>query len=104
MFCLRHYGKDASGKRTTINYFSTKAVSGASTASARAGVVPGIESVRPELVEGQALAEASTTTVCTVISGEPGDGAGRAVDEAAGELAGFEGLALDAEGGARGDW
>ena len=97
MFCLRHYGKDASGKRTTINYFSTKAVSGASTGSARAGVVPGIESVRPELVEGQALAEASTTTVRTVISGEPGDGAGRSVDAAAGELAGFEGLALDAE-------
>lgn len=25
MFCLRHYGQDAAGKRTTINYFSTRA-------------------------------------------------------------------------------
>ena len=25
MFCLRHYGEDANGKRTTINYFSTRA-------------------------------------------------------------------------------
>ncbi len=25
MFCLRHYGQDAEGKRTTINYFSTRA-------------------------------------------------------------------------------
>ncbi|MBA3896809.1 MAG: hypothetical protein H0X36_06680 [Sphingomonadaceae bacterium] len=25
VFCLRHYGQDANGKRTTINYFSTRA-------------------------------------------------------------------------------
>ncbi|KGB52210.1 hypothetical protein [Sphingopyxis sp. LC363] len=29
MFCLRHYGQDAGGKRTTINYFSTRASAGA---------------------------------------------------------------------------
>jgi hypothetical protein len=29
MFCLRHYGQDASGRRTTINYFSTRASAGA---------------------------------------------------------------------------
>lgn len=28
MFCLRHYGQDAVGKRTTINYFSTRASAG----------------------------------------------------------------------------
>jgi hypothetical protein len=49
MFCLRHYGQDAGGKRTTINYFSTRASAGAGEAGAGA--------------------EASTTTVRTVISG-----------------------------------
>jgi hypothetical protein len=29
MFCLRHYGEDANGRRTTINYFSTRASAGA---------------------------------------------------------------------------
>ena len=29
MFCLRHYGQDAGGKRTTVNYFSTRAEAGA---------------------------------------------------------------------------
>ena len=28
MFCLRHYGQDAGGKRTTVNYFSTRAEAG----------------------------------------------------------------------------
>lgn len=28
MFCLRHYGQDKNGKRTTINYFSTPASAG----------------------------------------------------------------------------
>src|SRR5947209_7889281 len=36
MFCLRHYGEDASGKRTTINYFSTRASAGASSAPSAA--------------------------------------------------------------------
>jgi hypothetical protein len=46
--------------------------------------------------EGQAGAEASTTTVRTVISGGPSTGSGRAGEEAAGTLAAFEGMALDA--------
>jgi len=58
MFCLRHYGQDAGGKRTTINYFST-----------RAGAVAGSGE------GGAAAAEASTTTVRTVIHGD-GAGAG----------------------------
>jgi hypothetical protein len=29
MFCLRHYGQDSNGKRTTINYFSSRASAGA---------------------------------------------------------------------------
>ncbi|MDF7777807.1 hypothetical protein P1X14_21305, partial [Sphingomonas sp. AOB5] len=50
MFCLRHYGQDASGKRTTINYFSSRASAGAGA--------------------GGAGAEASATTVRTVITGD----------------------------------
>jgi hypothetical protein len=33
MFCLRHYGQDAQGKRTTINYFSTRATAASAAAS-----------------------------------------------------------------------
>jgi len=51
MFCLRHYGQDATGKRTTINYFSTRASAGG---------------------DGDARAEAQTTTVRTTITGDGG--------------------------------
>ncbi len=82
MFCLRHYGTDANGKRTTINYFSTRA-----SAGSVAGV--GIASA----------AEASTTTVRTVISGGDGkvggDGKCERDDEAAQLINGFDGVALD---------
>ncbi len=81
MFCLRHYGQDAGGKRTTINYFSTRA--GTVVGSGEGGAA--------------ATAEASTTTVRTVIHGDgPGasDPAGRQ-DDAAALLEGFEGTALD---------
>ena len=37
MFCLRHYGQDANGKRTTINYFSTRASAGAGGRAGAAG-------------------------------------------------------------------
>lgn len=94
MFCLRHYGQDAAGKRTTINYFSTRASAGAGaavagTGEAGAGAAAGA-------VAG-AVAEASTTTVRTVIHG---DAAGAvepaaAQDEAAALIEGFEGAALD---------
>ncbi|MDB5678616.1 hypothetical protein [Sphingomonas bacterium] len=75
MFCLRHYGQDANGKRTTINYFSTRASAGSGDAGAGA--------------------EASTTTVRTVINGD-GNGAGGA-DSAAAAIEGFAGVTLDAE-------
>lgn len=42
MFCLRHHGRDASGRRTTIDYFSARARSGAS--GAQAGAWFGLES------------------------------------------------------------
>lgn len=84
MFCLRHYGQDAGGKRTTINYFSTRAgaVSGGGEGGAAAA---------------GAVAEASTTTVRTVIHGDGGasPGALGKQDEAAGLLEGFDGVALD---------
>ncbi|RYE79846.1 MAG: hypothetical protein EOP19_19670, partial [Hyphomicrobiales bacterium] len=86
MFCLRHYGQDAGGKRTTINYFST-----------RAGAVAG--SGEGSAAAAGAVAEASTTTVRTVIHGDGGSGLDPAgtQDAAAGLLEGFEGAALDAQ-------
>jgi hypothetical protein len=93
MFCLRHYGQEASGKRTTINYFSTRASAGAGAAVAGAG-----EGGAAGTSAG-AMAEASTTTVRTVIHG----GAAGAGDPAAGQdaaaalLDGFDGVALDAQ-------
>lgn len=91
MFCLRHYGQDAGGKRTTINYFST-----------RAGAVSGGGD------GGAAAAEASTTTVRTVIHGDGGTGdggtggagPGARQDGAAGVLEGFDGALLDAQAAA----
>ncbi|HYI47562.1 MAG TPA: hypothetical protein VEX35_03770 [Allosphingosinicella sp.] len=108
MFCLRHYGQDANGKRVTVNYFSTRASAGAvagtqekegpSPASAGAGFSSG------RTGGGMAQAEASATTVRTVISGPsgggPSTGSGQAAlgqDEAAAALNGFEGVRLDAE-------
>jgi hypothetical protein len=83
MFCIRHYGTDANGKRTTINYFSTKAIAGAANDGG----------------EGRAAsaAEASTTTVRTVINGAGREGEREKVEAAAGALAEFEGLPLDDE-------
>lgn len=80
IFCLRHYGQDAGGKRTTINYFSTRASAGSGANDAGTS------------------AQASTTTMRTVISGDGagGDAAARD-DRAAAALIGFEGDTLDAE-------
>src|SRR3546814_8245680 len=93
MFCLRHYGQDAGGKRTTINYFSTRASAGAvagtspmgvSTASTGSGQASldtngkvGLDASGNGAASGAvaaagatgAVAEASTTTVRTVIHG-----------------------------------
>lgn len=80
MFCLRHYGQDASGRRTTINYFSTRASAGAAAGA-----------------EGsEAGASAATTTVRTVIN-DAGGGTALDGDAAAGAIEGFAGVMLDAE-------
>ena len=92
MFCLRHYGQDSSGKRTTINYFSTRA-----SAVVRDGASAGSAPPQDERLE--AGAEASATTVRTVITG-PDAAAGDAGEAAAAALAGFEGVALDAQAAA----
>lgn len=107
MFCLRHYGKDAGGKRTTINYFSTRASAGAgvasgpSTGSGRADAGAQLSPAHPELVEGRAgaQAEASHTTVTTVIHGDGAGGETQAARETASAalVEAFAGVALDAE-------
>lgn len=81
MFCLRHYGQDANGKRTTVNYFRTRAEAGATAGADGAG----------------AVAQASAS-VETVVSGG-GDMLDKIArdDEAARILTGFEGVAIDAE-------
>lgn len=75
MFCLRHYGQDSNGRRTTINYFSTRASAGTSGADG--------------------AAEAQTTTVRTTITGD-GDGAAQ-IAGAAARIEGFAGVTLDEE-------
>lgn len=80
MFCLRHYGQDAGGRRTTINYFSARASAGTAGGGA-----------------GSADAAVGTTTVRTVISDDDRSGAPAALrdDRLAGELNGFAGVTLD---------
>lgn len=110
MFCLRHYGQDASGKRTTINYFSSRATSTSSGQASAGAVSPGVFAgggertppppsavPLPEKSRG-GMAEAGITTVRTVITGSGAGGdAGARDDSAAALLNGFEGVALDAE-------
>ena len=77
MFCLRHYGQDASGRRTTVNYFSSKAQAGVNG-------------------QGGAAAEASTTTVRTVINGNGGAQSKLERDDSlAQDIEGFAGVQLD---------
>ena len=84
MFCLRHYGEDGEGRRTTINYFSTRASAGASAGpGAEYGAGPG---------GAMAGAEASATTVRTVTTGT---GSRREKVEADALLRAFEGVPLD---------
>lgn len=106
MFCLRHYGTDAGGKRTTINYFSSRASAGASAGAssgggsgAGSGAGSGVGAAGSPAAASQGVAEASHTTVTTVISGNGNGNAGRAEreDKTAALLAGFEGMALDRE-------
>ena len=96
MFCLRHYGQDAGGKRTTINYFSTRASAGVVAGAGTPPPLPLRGAVPlPEQARG-GMAEASTTTVRTVIN-SPSDSGG---SEAAAVLAEFEGVAIDGEAAA----
>ena len=128
MFCPRHYGQDGEGRRTTVNYFSTRATltsSGQASAGAVAGSVGGPagrpstslgtnesgagEGPPPPLACGErspspsrggaAQAEASATTVRTVVSGRLGanDNEAARLDAAAAVLNGFAGVRLDAE-------
>jgi hypothetical protein len=117
MFILRHYGQDAAGRRTTVNYFSTRATAGAAASSpsplvgASGRPSPGrAEDGRgpssPDAGWGGgsgsaaagavAKAEATTTTVKTIISGNPGQSTTLArTDEAAALLNAFTGAELD---------
>jgi hypothetical protein len=93
IFCLRHYGQDAQGRRVTVNYFSTRASAGAASGE-RPSTALGTNEAG-----GAAQAEASATTVRTVIS-SPSTGSGQGPerdDAAAVVLNGFEGVQLDAE-------
>jgi hypothetical protein len=97
MFCLRHYGQDANGKRTTINYFSTRASAGAVSADEVPPAPPGYVGRSPSPSLG-GVAEASATTVRTVITGSGAGGDPALRDDAtAALLNGFEGVRLDAE-------
>ncbi len=82
MFCLRHYGQDAAGKRTTINYFSTKATAVAANLPTPSGEGLGVG-------ESHAHAEAST------ITGAP-DADSASLATASTLLAQFDGVSLDA--------
>jgi hypothetical protein len=120
MFILRHYGQDAAGRRTTINYFSTRATAsaGAEAPSGRRQTRSGAPTSARDAGSGRpatgeavsfdvtnsvrdgpsalAAAESSTTTVKTIISGNPGQSTTLArADEAAALLASFEGADLD---------
>ena len=79
MFCLRHYGHDANGRRTKIDYFTTRAQAGTDGSGA----------------------QASTTTLRTVTSGGRDSEAKAANDDRlTAEIAGFEGVTLDAQAAA----
>lgn len=91
MFCLRHYGEDGEGRRTTINYFSSRASAGASAGAASVASGPSSGSGRAE-GGGAAEAHASATTVRTV---KTGTGAPREKGEADALLRAFEGVPLD---------
>jgi hypothetical protein len=107
MFCLRHYGQDADGRRVTVNYFSTKASAGAAGAAGGGG---GGGKAGGEAGAGEgagtgagagaaaAQAEATATTIRTTVSGagRGGDGGrAEALDRSAALVCGFEPAELD---------
>jgi len=95
MFILRHYGQDTGGRKTTVNYFSTRATAGA--AAQKSSPAFAGEGDHPQGGGGAlAAAEASTTTVKTVITGSGPPQSQLAADEAAASiLNAFEGAELD---------
>ncbi|MGY2733215.1 hypothetical protein [Sphingomonas sp. UYP23] len=103
MFCLRHYGQDAEGRCTTINYVSTRATAGASAGGgggvgigASAGATAGASAGGG--AEAGAVAEATTTTMRTTVAGTPDLAAVAARGDAlAASLEGFAGVTLDAQ-------
>jgi len=69
MFCLRHYGHDAEGRRTTIAYYSAAAMAGAGVgAGARAG---------EGAAEGAGAVAQASATVRTVTRGRARSGRGQ---------------------------
>jgi hypothetical protein len=102
MFILRNYGFGPGGTRTTVNYVSTRATAGAaSSPSPHRGCDPSGGRVHgPGEGESGALAaaEASTTTVKTIVTGPGASSDPLAADtDAANMLNAFEGVELDAE-------
>lgn len=91
MFCLRHYGEDANGKRTTVNYFSTRATAGAASSSPPGGGRPA------QVVEGAAVqTEASTAVVRTTIAHNAGpEDLAASLGDTAAAIDGFDGIELD---------
>ncbi len=81
MFCLRHYGEDAGGRRTTIDYFSTRASTGAGAG-------------RAQRAADATLTEAAATTVRTVITGRDDRSGGTGADAL---LRAFDGVTLDGQ-------
>lgn len=69
MFCLRHYGEDENGKRTTINYFSTRATAGAASVPLPSEGEGDSREARAGRGGALSQAEALTTTLRTVTTG-----------------------------------
>jgi hypothetical protein len=91
MFCIRHYGRDAGGKRTTINYFSSRATAGSVAGGGGTGANTGTSA-------GASAAETSTTTVRTVITGDGTDADNRThTDALAQDIESFQGIEFDAQ-------
>jgi hypothetical protein len=122
MFCLRHYGQDENGRRTRVEYFSTRASAGTSGApsvatparsaagaarrdagpgrptTGNAGSIDVTDSLRDAAAApATAHAEASTTTVRTIIAAHaaPEDLAA-SLGSTAAALDAFDGVRLDA--------
>jgi hypothetical protein len=99
MFCLRHYGQDANGRRVTVNYFSSRASAGAAAQAPPRNAEGDHAQHEGGGAEPRALAsaEARTATIRTTISNPDRSAAsiGNRDDDLAAAINGFEGVALD---------